>query len=115
MRTKMQLSDKDATFDIKDTTSDSISRQAAIDEVKRLHGVAWANLKETTISADVLIDVLTKLSSAWSGRSCKTCRYVDEFLGGVFLCRRLKESERVQPDFWCNKWRGKQVTTAADV
>lgn len=41
-------------------------------------------------------------------RSCKTCYYFDEFLGGVFFCRRVKEAKRVKPDFWCKKWRGEQ-------
>lgn len=55
----------------------------------------------------VLSEAIEALS-AQPDRSCKTCRYVDEFLGGVFLCRRLKESKRVQPDFCCKKWRCKQ-------
>lgn len=49
-----------------------------------------------------------ELSSVQSECSCKTCRYVDEFSSEVFLCRRLKKTERVQPDFWCRKWRGEQ-------
>ena len=44
--------------------SDLISRQAAIDEVKRLHDVAWTNWKETKISANTMIDALKDLPSA---------------------------------------------------
>lgn len=47
---------------------DLISRQAAIDEVKRLHDVAWANWKETKISANTMIDALKDLPSAQTGR-----------------------------------------------
>jgi hypothetical protein len=43
---------------------DLISRKAAIDEVKRLHDVAWANWKETRISANTMIDALKDLPSA---------------------------------------------------
>jgi len=43
---------------------DTISRQAAIDEVKRLHDVAWTNWKETKISANTMIDALKDLPSA---------------------------------------------------
>ena len=44
--------------------NDLISRQAAIDEVKRLHDVAWENWKETRISANTMIDALKELPSA---------------------------------------------------
>lgn len=43
--------------------SDSISRQSAIDEVKRLHDVAWTNWKETKIPANMMIDALKNLPS----------------------------------------------------
>ena len=36
----------------------------AIDTVKRLHDVAWANWKETKISANMMIDALKDLPSA---------------------------------------------------
>ena len=41
-----------------------IRRQAAIDEVKRLHDVAWTNWKETRVSANTMIDALKDLPSA---------------------------------------------------
>ena len=44
--------------------NDCISRKMAIDEVKRLHDVAWANWKETRISANTMIDALKDLPSA---------------------------------------------------
>lgn len=43
---------------------DLISRQAAIDAAKRLHDVAWANWKETKISANTMIDALKDLPPA---------------------------------------------------
>jgi hypothetical protein len=43
---------------------DLISRKAAIDEVKRLADVAWANWKETRISANTMIYALKDLPSA---------------------------------------------------
>lgn len=43
---------------------DVISRQAAINEVKRLHDVARENWKETRISANTMIDALKALPSA---------------------------------------------------
>ena len=46
------------------TMNDLISRQAAIDEVKRLNDVAWENWKETRISANTMIDALKELPSA---------------------------------------------------
>ena len=48
--------------------SDLIDRKMAIDEVKRLHDVAWANWKETRISANTMIDALKDLPSAQSER-----------------------------------------------
>jgi hypothetical protein len=47
-----------------------ISRKAAIDEVKRLHDVAWANWKETRISANTMIDALKDLPSAQPATNC---------------------------------------------
>ena len=41
-----------------------VSLHAAIDEVKRLHDVAWANWRETRISANMMIDALKDLPSA---------------------------------------------------
>lgn len=41
-----------------------ISRQAAINEVKRLHDVAWTNWKETRISANTIINALKDLPPA---------------------------------------------------
>ena len=45
-------------------TIDAISRQAAIDEVKRLHDVAWANWQETNRPAHTMIYALKDLPSA---------------------------------------------------
>jgi hypothetical protein len=49
---------------VQDLVKDCISRKMAIDEVKRLHDVAWANWKETRISANTMIDALKDLPSA---------------------------------------------------
>ena len=51
---------------VKDLVKDCISRKMAIDEVKRLHDVAWANWKETRISANTMIDALKDLPPAQS-------------------------------------------------
>ena len=58
---------------------DLISRKAAIDEVKRLHDVAWANWKETRIPANTMIDALKELQSVQPEIiRCKDCKYQDE-------------------------------------
>ena len=64
--------------------NDTISREDAIDEVKRLHGVAWENWKETRISANTMIDALKGLPSAEPEIiRCKDCKYriVNEHYG----------------------------------
>jgi hypothetical protein len=71
--------------------SDLIDRQSAIDEVKRLHDVAWANWKETRISANTMIDALKDLPSAQPGQ-----RYTEEelrvFQHGISLSLLSKRS-----------------------
>jgi hypothetical protein len=53
-----------------------ISRKAAIDEVKRLADVAWANWKETRISANTMIYALKDLPSAQPEIiRCKDCKH----------------------------------------
>ena len=53
-----------------------IRRQAAIDEVKRLHDVAWTNWKETRVSANTMIDALKDLPSAEPEIiRCKDCKF----------------------------------------
>ena len=64
--------------------NDTISREDAIDEVKRLHGVAWENWKETRISANTMIDALKDLPpSDPEIIRCKDCKYrkVNEHYG----------------------------------
>ena len=46
--------------------TDCISRQAAIDVIKRLHDVAWNNWHETNISPNTVIEALRELPSAQS-------------------------------------------------
>ena len=55
---------------------DLISRKEAIDEVKRLHDVAWANWKETRISANTMIYALKDLPSAHPEIiHCRDCKH----------------------------------------
>ena len=71
---------------------DLISRQSAIDEVKRLHDVAWTNWKETKISANTMIDALKDLPSAQPEIiHCRECKYwqdQEEGIVEVSICAR---------------------------
>ena len=95
---------------------DLISRKAAIDEVKRLHDVAWANWKETRISANTMIDALKDLPSAQPEIiRCKDCAYylwdcIDMPYGMTkmvcwcdFHYDACNENLAVNPDDYC-KW-----------
>lgn len=67
---------------------DLISRSAAIDEVKRLHDVAWANWKETRISTNTMIDALKDLPAAQPER--KKGRWILD-RSGSYSCSECME------------------------
>jgi hypothetical protein len=59
---------------------DLISRNEAIDEVKRLADVAWANWKETRISANTMINALKDLPSAQPEINCSEIPNTSDFV-----------------------------------
>ena len=87
--------------------NDSISRNAAINEVKRLHDVAWANWGKTRISANTMIDALEDLPSAQPKIiRCKDCKYAAP--NGVYGCRLERfscsdDSVRMYGEDFCSR------------
>jgi hypothetical protein len=92
---------------------DLISRQAAIDEAKRLHDVAWANWKETRISANTMIAALKDLPSAQPERTCVNCGRTANN-GGWYADGRtrcpIEEHYALPKDGYCHLWEKRNVT-----
>ena len=93
---------------------DTISRKMAIDEVKRLHDVAWANWKETRISANTMIDALKDLPSAqphWIPCSERLPNEDEEVLvtsnSGIFIAELSKERDKTI--YWFEAVEGKSL------
>lgn len=88
-------------------SSDLISRQVAIEEAKRLHDVAWANLKETKISASTMIDALKNLPSA----EPKTGHWIKDDLGTTICseCGRPRRDNRINHIKFCNSCGAKML------
>jgi hypothetical protein len=80
---------------------DLISRKAAIDEVKRLHDVAWANWKETRISANTMIDALKDLPSAQPETAKRIVGKSKDGMTLWYQCDMCNEPVDAQDNYCC--------------
>jgi len=101
---KAQLSEEDAT---KDATSELISRQAAIDEIKALY--EWHD----TVTEDRTIDHLKRLPSAQPERTCVNCGRTANnggwYADGGTRCP-IEEHYALPKDGYCHLWEKRNVT-----